>query len=159
MIDFDRLTNVKQRDLNPIRLLVSWRYVRSSKNSVPLRLFFGYAGKVAMWFRDHLMELCWALLTLRFLFGYAGLFEKYVSTVSRHDGHETSTQSLAGMPDITRSPGLRIPWSFSSVPLRLRRGFFMASEIGTFRWVPAWLHKWPWRNPDGSIPENLTEFC
>ena len=46
---------------------------------------------------------------LRFLFGYAGLFEKYVSNVSRHDGHETSAQSLARMPDITRSPDLRIP--------------------------------------------------
>ena len=42
-------------------------------------------------------------VTLRLLFGYAGLFEKYVSTVSRHDGHETSAQSLAGMPDITRT--------------------------------------------------------
>ena len=78
-------------------------------SSVTLRLFFGYAGKVAMRFRNHLTEVCYSSVTLRLLFGYAGLFEKYVSTVSRHDGHETSAQSLAGMPDITRSPGLRIP--------------------------------------------------
>ena len=82
-------------------------------SSVTLRLFFGYAGKVAMRFRNHLTEVCYSSVTLRLLFGYSSVmlvfFEKYVSAVSRHDGQETSAQSLAGMPVITRSPGLRIP--------------------------------------------------
>ena len=50
MINFDRLTNKKQRDLNPITLLVSWRYVRSSKNSLPLRLWSrGRWRKGSLW--------------------------------------------------------------------------------------------------------------
>ena len=47
--------------------------------------------------------------------------KKYVSRVCRDDGHETSAQSLAGMPDITRSPDLTIPLVF----LRLRFGYIV----------------------------------
>ena len=112
-----------------------------------------------MRFRNHLTEVCYSSVTLRLCWSFWKICFYRVQTWWSRDLRPVPGRDARYHPEPRFEDSVKFFFGSASV----LSWFFYGQRNWNFQVGPSldWegLRKWPWRNSNGSIPENLTELC